>query len=233
MNKQFVLVIEDDVRVANLISITLEVAKYKFLIAKNGEEGLLSAVTRNPDLILLDLGLPDIDGIDIIKQIRSWSSTPIIVISARGEDRDKIAALDAGADDYLTKPFSTEELWARMRVTFRRSINSSKLRDEATPLLVNGPLLIDRASNIAKIGDQELKLTHSEYKLICILAANIGKVLTHSAIATELWGSSLESDVASLRVHLTTLRRKIKLLSPDIDFIQTHVGIGYRMIRVE
>ena len=234
MNKKpTILVVEDDGAVRNLISTTLQTHDYKYILATNGETAILEASSHNPDIILLDLGLPDIDGIDIIKKVRSWSNMPIIVISARSEDTDKIEALDAGADDYLTKPFSVEELLARVRVTLRRLSYIENQGNSSSSLFVNGDLKIDYSAGCAYIDDQELHLTPIEYKLLCLLAKNMGKVLTHTYITREIWGSAWDSDVASLRVFMATLRKKIEKTSDAPQYIQTHVGVGYRMLKVE
>lgn len=233
MNKPMILIVEDDSCVKNLISTTLETAQsYRYLTAANGEEALLLAASQNPDVILLDLGLPDMDGVDIIKRVRTWTDTPIIVISARSEDRDKIDALDAGADDYLTKPFSVEELLARLRVALRRTSYAKKETDASGSVFTNGDLKIDYASGCAYFEGQELHLMPYEYKLLCLLAKNVGKVLTRTYILKEVWGTSLESDVASLRVYMAMLRKKIEKDPAEPKYIQTHVGIGYRMMRV-
>ncbi len=230
MNKMTVLVVEDDVSVKNLMSVTLKANAYKYMIAENGESAIMQASSHNPDVVLLDLGLPDMDGVEVIKKIRSWSYMPIIVISARSEDSDKIEALDAGADDYLTKPFSVEELLARLRVVERRLAVISS--DKPSAVFVNGVLKIDFAAGCAYLRDEELHLTPMEYKLLCLLAKNVGKVLTHTFITRNIWGETTERDIASLRVFMATLRKKI-----DIDdgqqYVQTHIGIGYRMIKVE
>ncbi|MDD3338670.1 MAG: response regulator transcription factor [Lachnospiraceae bacterium] len=232
MNKPLVLVVEDDVAVRNLISTTLETHDYRFHTAPTGQAAILEAVSYNPDVVLLDLGLPDIDGIDIIRRIRSWSQMPIIVISARSEDTDKIDALDAGADDYLTKPFSVEELLARLRVTFRRLNYSASATGSEKVVYTNGELKIDYAAGCVFMGDAELHLTPIEYKLLCLLAKNTGKVLTHTFITREIWGSAWENNVASLRVFMATLRKKIESNTTTQKYIQTHVGVGYRMLRV-
>lgn len=233
IKKSTILIVEDDGAVRNLISTTLQTHDYKYILATNGETAILEASSHNPDIILLDLGLPDIDGIDIIKKVRSWSNMPIIVISARSEDTDKIEALDAGADDYLTKPFSVEELLARVRVTLRRLSYIENQGNSSSSLFVNGDLKIDYSAGCAYINDQELHLTPIEYKLLCLLAKNMGKVLTHTYITREIWGSAWDSDVASLRVFMATLRKKIEKTSDAPQYIQTHVGVGYRMLKVE
>ncbi len=231
MNNPNILVIEDDVPVRNLIVTTLKTHDYRFLTAKNGAEAILQASSYNPDVIFLDLGLPDMDGVDVIRQIRDWSNIPIIVISARSDETDKIEALDAGADDYLTKPFSVEELLARLRVTIRRLSYMENSNEHS--VYINGKLEIDYSAGIASLDGEELKLTSMEYRLLCLMARNTGKVLTHTFITQKIWGHSWENEIASLRVFMTTLRKKIE---PDPDspkYIQTHVGIGYRMLKVD
>lgn len=232
MNKQLILVVEDDAAVRNLITTTLETQKYRYLTAGSGEAAILEAVSHNPDIVLLDLGLPDMDGVEIIRKIRSWSSMPIVVISARSEDTDKIDALDAGADDYLTKPFSVEELLARIRVTQRRLIAMQGVTPTQQTTFENGALKIDYAAGCAYLSGEELHLTPIEYKLLCLLAKNVGKVLTHTYITQEVWGSSWENDVASLRVFMATLRKKIEIPSDSQQYIQTHIGVGYRMLKL-
>ena len=233
MNKAMtVLVVEDDMPIRNLISTTLKTHDYKFLTAKDGNDAIMQASSHNPDVVLLDLGLPDIDGIEVIKKIRSWSNMPIIVISARSEDSDKIEALDCGADDYLTKPFSVEELLARLRVTQRR-LNYQSQVAASESMFINGKLKIDYAAGCAYLDDEEMHLTPTEYKLLCVLSQNVGKVLTHKFIAEKIWGSSWETDIGSLRVFMTTLRKKIEKLPDSQQYIQTHIGVGYRMMKVE
>ena len=232
MNKPLVLVVEDDAAICNLIATTLGMHNYKYRTAADGESAIMEAISHNPEVMLLDLGLPDMDGVEVIRKVRTWSTMPIIVISARSEETDKIEALDAGADDYLTKPFSVEELLARLRVTFRRLSYSAAGGEGDASVFVNGELRIDYASCCVFLSDTELHLTPIEYKLLCLLAKNVGKVLTHSYITREVWGSSWDNDVASLRVFMATLRKKIEKDPSDPQYIQTHVGIGYRMLRV-
>ena len=229
MNKPLILVVEDDGTVRNLIATTLKSNDYRFLTAADGETAIAAASTRQPDIVLLDLGLPDMDGVEIIRRIRSWSQMPIIVISARSEDGDKIAALDAGADDYLTKPFSVAELLARLRVTQRRLAAQENRTGEST--FRNGSLLIDYGAGCAYLEGTPVKLTPTEYKLLCLLAKDVGKVLTHTYLTNKIWGSCWESDMASLRVHMATLRRKLEKDS-SVQYIQTHIGIGYRMLKL-
>lgn len=232
MNKFQILVVEDDAPIRNLIATTLKTHNYKYLLAQNGEEAIIQASTHDPDVVFLDLGLPDMDGVEIIRKIREWSNMPIIVISARSEDEDKIEALDAGADDYLTKPFSVEELLARLRVMQRRiALLQLDNNVNKSSIYMNGKLKIDYVAGCAYKDDEELKLTPIEYKLLCILAKNTGKVLTHKYITQKIWGSAWDSNVASLRVFMATLRKKLG--NDSNSYIQTHVGIGYRMLKVE
>lgn len=232
MSRFQILVVEDDAPVRNLITNTLKAHDYRFITAINGENAIMETASHNPDAILLDLGLPDIDGIEVISRIRSWSDVPIIVISARSKDWDKIEALDSGADDYLTKPFSVEELLARLRVTQRRS----ELMHGSTghqSFYENGPLKIDYASGCVYLGEDELRLTAIEYRLLCLMARNTGKVLTHKFILQNVWGSNLETDIGTLRVFMATLRKKLESAPGAPHYIQTHIGIGYRMIKME
>ena len=180
--------------------------------------------------MLLDLGIPGMDGVEVIRRIRTWSNMPIIVISARSEDSDKIEALDSGADDYLTKPFSVEELLARLRVTQRRLAMLGA--EHADTVFVNGSLRIDYAAGCAYLDGNELHLTPIEYKLLCLLAQNVGKVLTHTYITQKIWGNSWENDIASLRVFMATLRKKLESAPDSPQYIQTHIGVGYRMLKV-
>ena len=232
MNNLLILVVEDDAPVRNLIGTTLKTHGYDYMTATNGENAVMQASSHNPDIVLLDLGLPDIDGVDVIKKIRTWSEMPIIVISARTEDKDKIDALDAGADDYLTKPFSVEELLARIRVTERR-LSAIQSSNKSESVFVNGDLKIDYAAGCAYLSGEELHLTPIEYKLLCLLSRNVGKVLTHTFITQKIWGAAWESNIASLRVFMATLRKKIEPSADSPQYIQTHVGIGYRMVKAE
>ena len=231
VNAPLILVVEDDTAVRSLISTALEMRNYRFTAVSTGEAAVMEAASHNPDLVLLDLGLPDIDGVEVIGRLRSWASMPIIVISARSEDSDKIAALDAGADDYLTKPFSVDELLARVRASLRRGQMTPA--GEESSVFENGELRIDFAAGCAWLGDDELHLTPIEYKLLVLLARNVGKVLTHTFITKEIWGTSWDNDVASLRVFMATLRKKIEPDPAHPVYIQTHVGVGYRMQRIE
>ena len=232
MNKAQILVVEDDNAVAKLMAATMESQDYQYRIASTGASAIMEALSYKPEVMILDLGLPDTDGIEVIKKIRAWSNMPIIVVSARSEDFDKVSALDAGADDYLTKPFSVDELLARLRVALRRVRYDSDRLGEESSAYENGELRIDYSAGCVYLSDKEIHLTPIEYKLLCLLAKNTGKVLTHNYILKEVWGSPTASDVSSLRVYMATLRRKIEKSSNGVQYIQTHVGIGYRMLRI-
>ncbi len=231
MNTTTVLVVEDDNSIRNLIGTTLKAHNYKYLMAPDGKTAILEASTHNPDVIFLDLDLPDMDGVDIIKKVRSWSNVPVIVISARTDDEDKIRALDAGADDYLTKPFSIVELLARLRVV-ERHLSSQPQAAASKSVFVNGPLRIDYAAGCVTLNGEELHLTPIEFKLLTLLSKNVGRVLTHNYITQQIWGSNMDNDIASLRVFMATLRKKLEKKG-NVQFIQTHIGVGYRMLKVE
>lgn len=227
-----ILVIEDDKAIGNLIKMTLSTQGYEYDIAIDGKSALQKVLSMPPDVIILDLGLPDMDGIEVINKIRGWSQTPIIIVSARGEEHDKIHALDAGADDYVTKPFSVDELLARIRVALRR-VKKDSLLDMELPLFTNGNLKIDYLANTVFIRGEEVHLTPIEYKLLIVLAKHVGKVLTHNFLLKEVWQQVLPSDVPSLRVFMATLRKKIEENPANPKYIQTHVRVGYRMLRYE
>ena len=230
MDKWKVMVVEDDAPVRHLITASLSAEDYNVIVAHTAAEAVHLATTRNPYMILLDLGLPDGDGVEVIKQIRLWAETPIIVISARDEDADKIEALDAGADDYLTKPFSVAELLARLRATQRRLAYLAAGNTDA--VFRNGDLVIDYAAGRAYLAGQELKLTPIEYRLLCLLAQNVGKVLTHRYITQMIWGIGWENNIASLRVFMATLRKKLETSQDSPTYIQTQIGVGYRMLKL-
>ena len=232
-NKYKVLIIEDEQNINNLLDTLMQANGYQTIIATSCGSGLMMYASHRPDIVILDLGLPDMDGVEIIQKIRSWSNMPIIVISARTEDSDKIGALDAGADDYLTKPFSVDELLARLRVTQRRLSLMKTDAAQESPIFTNGALKIDYAAGCAYLDGAELHLTPIEYKLLCLLSKNVGKVLTHTYITQQIWGSSWENDIASLRVFMATLRKKLERGKDGQQYIQTHIGIGYRMLRIE
>ena len=231
MNKPQILVVEDDNAVGNLIATTLETQNYQYHRARTGAGAVIDALSYRPDVLLLDLGLPDMDGVEIIRKIREWSNMPIIVVSARSEDTDKVQALDAGADDYLTKPFSVDELLARLRVALRRVRYDGEKTSQEASVYENGDLRIDYAGGCAYRAGAEIHLTPIEYKLLCLLAKNTGKVLTHNYILGQIWGSPSASDTPSLRVFMATLRKKLEADPSHPQYIQTHIGVGYRMIR--
>ncbi|MEG0776144.1 MAG: response regulator [Raoultibacter sp.] len=228
-----ILVVEDDAAVRNLMATTLDLHDYQHKEVVSGAQALLELSSHQPDLVVLDLGLPDMDGVDIIRKLRGWSALPVIVLSARLSDADKVEALDAGADDYLVKPFSVEEMLARIRVALRRVQRDAVDGTGDEPVYRNGDLCIDYVASIVTLTGQEIHLTPIEYRLLCLLAKNTGKVLTHNYILKEVWGAALASDIPSLRVFMATLRKKIEADPAHSRYIQTRVGVGYRMTRVE
>jgi len=231
MNKPLILVVEDDKPIRSLISLTLESQQYRQIAVETGGAAVLASLSQKPDIMILDLGLPDLDGVEIIKKTRAWSQMPIIVVSSRSDDADKIDALDAGADDYLTKPFSVDELLARIRVALRRVQFMQEHGSSNESVFENGKLKIDFAAGCVFVGEEEIHLSPIEYKLLCFLAYNVGKVLTHNMLLKEIWQNTLPNDTPSLRVYMATLRKKVE--SPlGQKLIQTHVGIGYRMMRL-
>ncbi|MFT8392661.1 MAG: response regulator transcription factor [Liquorilactobacillus ghanensis] len=231
MKKNRVLIVEDDPEIARLIEITLRAEKYDYEHAVNGRETFSLLGIFKPELLLLDLMLPDIDGVDIIKKVRKTSRIPIIIVSAREEDSDKVGALDAGADDYLVKPFSVEELLARIRVALRRiSYEQENEQVPAQKYYYNGDLLIDYARQTVLIKNQAVHLTPTEYKVLCLLAQNASRVLTHHYLLKKAWGEEMFEDNSSLRVTIATLRKKIECTG-KFHYIKTHIGIGYQMLQ--
>lgn len=226
-----ILIVEDDRPVRSLISMALKSRGYQQEAVSNGQEAVLAMTGHPPDILILDLGLPDMDGNDIIKMVREWSQLPIIVVSARSDERDKIDALDYGADDYLTKPFSVEELLARIRVAVRRLQYIHENKESSSSVFTNGKLSIDYNAGLVMIDKEEIHLTPIEYKLLCVMAQNVGRVLTHNFILKEVWNNTLPNDTQSLRVYMASLRTKVEPLIGE-KVIQTHVGIGYRMIKL-
>ena len=224
--KENILIIEDEKNICSFIERILEPQGYRVASASTGKEGIQFLATGRFDLILLDLGLPDMDGLDLIEQVRSWSSTPIIVISARTLERSKVAALDLGADDYLTKPFGTAELVARIRTALRHSQNHSSRqvsRYEA------GDLVIDFERRLVKVKGQEVHLTQTEYKLVSLLAQNAGRVMTYESIISKIWGPFADNDNQILRVNMAHIRRKLEENPAEPKYIFTEIGVGYRM----
>lgn len=220
-----VLLIEDDPAMRRFLRAALGTHAYVLVEAGTMREGLAQAAGRNPDLILLDLGLPDGDGLDATRQVREWSTAPIIVLSARGQERDKVAALDAGADDYLTKPFSVGELLARMRVALRHRARGG----EVPPLFEAGALQVDLARRTVVVAGEEVHLTPTEYKLLAVLVKHAGKVLTHRQLLLEVWGSHNATQTQALRVYVTQLRHKIEQDPARPRLLITEPGVGYRL----
>lgn len=233
VQKLSVLVIEDEKSICDFIAKTLNASDYKAVTAGSGKEGLAILTSALLDLVLLDLGLPDMDGIDIIKQTREWSSLPIIVISARVQEREKVAALDAGADDYITKPFGTDELLARIRTAIR---HSNKIVDDKVnstrPYSARG-LVVDFGKRLVTVEGKEIHLTRVEYKIVSMLAQNSGKVITYSSLIEQVWGPYADDNNRILRVNMANIRRKIEKNPGEPEYIFTELGVGYRMIEDE
>jgi len=221
-----VLVVEDEPPMRKFLRAALTAQGYRVLEAESAKGAIIAATTHNPEVILLDLGLPDGDGLDLARQIREWSGVPIIVISARGREDDKVAALDLGADDYLTKPFGVSELLARIRVALRHAVQSAS--PEASVLDV-GPLHLDMARRAVLVAGEEVHLTPIEYRLLTLLARNAGKVLTHRQLLTEVWGPSYAGETHYLRVFMAQLRRKVEPDPARPRIFLTEPGVGYRM----
>lgn len=233
IQKLSVLVIEDEKSIGDFIGKTLTSHDYKVTTAINGKEGLAILTSSLPDIVLLDLGLPDMDGIDIIKQTREWSSLPIIVISARVQEKEKVAALDAGADDYITKPFGTEELLARIRTALRHSNKiSSSMGVTNKPYSAKG-LVIDFDKRIVSVDGNEVHLTRVEYKIVSMLAKHSGKVITYTSLIDQVWGPYADDNNRILRVNMANIRRKLEKNPGEPEYIFTELGIGYRMIEDE
>ena len=234
MNKPLILVVEDDAPVRNLITTTLKLHDYRFLTAANGETALIEASSHNPDIILLDLGLPDMDGMKILKEVRAWSNMPIIVVSARDHEKDKVEALDMGADDYITKPFGTSELLARIRAAIRHFRGTSKNQGEKQKVtFLNGKLVIDYDKHRVYVEGQDAGLTQNEFRLLSLLGKYAGKVLTYDYMMKEIWGPNMKGDNRILRVNMANIRRKIEKNPGQPQFIFTEVGVGYRIIETD
>lgn len=227
MSIKTVLVIEDDPAISNFMTAILTGNDYKVLTADTGKLGISMCATWSPDVVILDLGLPDIDGIEVLQTIRGWSEIPILIVSARGNEVEKVSALDEGADDYITKPFGTSELLARIRTALRHSTK----KDSENSQLINGELTIDFEKRKVEIAGEKIHLTPNEYKIIQLLAINIGKVLTHDFISKHVWGPYVSENQA-LRVNMSNIRRKIEVNPAEPHFILTEIGIGYRMVEL-
>ena len=232
MNKPLILVVEDDPSVRNLITTTLKTNDYRYVVAPNGSTAIMEVTSHNPEIILLDLGLPDMDGVQVIQTVRSWSNVPIIVISARSEDNDKIKALDAGADDYLTKPFSVEELLARLRVTQRRLALMTAEMVTASSVFVNGKLKVDYAGGCAYLGEDELHLTPIEYNILKLLLSHPGQVFSSAQIYEQVWNDPAYGSENTVAVHIRHLREKLEIDPANPRYIKVVWGLGYKMEKV-
>lgn len=232
-NAPHILVIDDEPQILRAMRTILTEKQFRVTTANRGEEGLTLAAANEPDLIILDLGLPDMGGVEVCQRLREWTQTPIIILSVRDSERDKVAALDMGADDYLTKPFGIEELLARVRVALRHSASRKGALGVPSKVIKAGRLTIDLAWHIVKRGDEEIKLTGTEYKLLAYLAANHGRVLTHQSILTHVWDPADADHTEYLRVYMRQLRKKLEVDPERPQYILTEPGIGYRFLADE
>jgi two-component system, OmpR family, KDP operon response regulator KdpE len=221
-------VIEDEVPIRRFLRPSLVSQGYRVLEASSGNDGLLQAAQRQPDLIILDLGLPDMDGLEVIRQLRGWTARPVIVLSARGAEPDKVAALDAGADDYVAKPFTVGELLARVRVALRHAAQADQETGEA--IFTVAHLRVDLARRQVWVGDAEVRLTPIEYRLLAVLVRHAGRVVTHRQLLREVWGPSQTEQTHYLRVYLANLRRKLEADPARPRFLRTEPGVGYRLL---
>ncbi len=230
MNKDpLLLIVEDEEAIRNFISAVLNSNQFNVIQTGKGRDAVSMAASHCPDLMLLDLGLPDLDGIEVIKSIREWSNIPIIVVSARGFEREKVEALDLGADDYITKPFGTSELLARIRAGIRHSQKIFAEQNAPKDRVAAGGLEIDYGKRLVLLDGKEVHLTPIEYKIICLLSRHIGKVLTHDFMTKEIWGP-YTNEVQTLRVNMANIRRKLEVNPAEPKYIITEVGVGYRMV---
>ena len=224
-DKSTALIIDDEVQIRRLLSIVLEAEGYRVLEAESGRQGLSDVALRRPDVVLLDLGLPDIDGMDLLKRLREWSRVPVLILSVRGGPEDKVAALDSGADDYVTKPFDSGELLARLRAVQLRAPLGSE-----DPYFQAEHLAIDFNARTVTVKSHEVKLTSTEYALLKVLAQHAGKVVTHKQLLREVWGPNAEEQSQYLRVYMNHLRKKIELPRAPNKLLKTEAGIGYRFV---
>lgn len=225
---QRILVIDDEAQIRRFLKIALESSGYQVLQAETGHQGLELASLQSPDLILLDLGLPDIGGIEVLKRLREWTRVPVLILSVQEQERDKVTALDSGADDYLSKPFGVQELLARIRVALRHSTERNSKTD-ASPLFQLGDLKVDLAAHQVWKNEQALKLTKTEFKLLALLIQHAGKVLTHRQILREIWGAEYSGETHYLQVYISQLRRKLEADPSQPQMILTESGVGYRL----
>ena len=221
-----VLLVEDEPAMQRLLEIILEGQGYRVIVANTGAQGLVHAATRNPDLVLLDLGLPDMEGEDVIRRLREWWTRPIVVISARGREEEKVRVLDAGADDYVTKPFDVREMAARLRVALRHG--RAQAGGAAEAVIAAGPVVLDSALRKVTVEEQEIRLTPTEYRLLSLLLRNADRVLTHGQILREVWGPAYANQVSYLRVYMAQLRQKIEKNPARPVYLLNEPGIGYR-----
>jgi two-component system KDP operon response regulator KdpE len=226
----FILIVDDEKSIRSFLRVSMETQGYKCMDTDHGASALMLAISNNPDVVILDLGLPDMDGVEVIKKIREVSQMPIIIISARGHDREKIEALDAGADDYLTKPFSVPELLARIRVILRHKDKNNMPCEMEESTYTIKDLVIDTNKHRIWLNNKEVRLTPNEYKVLVLLAQNRGKVLTHRYITESIWGGTITDDTKSLRVCMGNLRRKLCEDPSQPKYIITEIGVGYRFI---
>ena len=224
-----ILIVDDEKSIRSFLQVSLETQGYKCIDADSGSSALMLAVSHNPDILILDLGLPDMDGVDVIKKLRAMTQMPIIMVSARGHDREKVEALDAGADDYLTKPFSVPELLARIRVILRHKFLAGASDEQENAPFKIGDLIIDEDKHRVWLNDEEIRLTPNEYKVLALLAKYHGKVLTHRFIIENVWGGMISDDTQSLRVCMGNLRRKLREDPAQPRYIITEIGVGYRL----
>lgn len=229
-NKLKILLIEDELSIINFVTAVLCANSYEVISAKTGSEAMSMVSSHCPDLVILDLGLPDMDGTEIIKFVRSWSVLPIIVVSARTQERDKVEALDLGADDYITKPFGTSELLARIRTTLRHLNTSNTANSAEMHIFKVGDFMIDQDKRKVTMRGADIHLTQNEYKIVSLLGRHAGKVLTHDYIIKEIWGPGIKGDNQILRVNMANIRRKIERNPAFPQYILTEIGVGYRMI---
>lgn len=227
MFKEKIIIVEDDTQIRNFIAYTLEQEGFQTIEVSTGQDALRQVVDKNPDLMLLDLGLPDIDGIDVLHRLREWTEIPIIIVSARDQDKEKAGALDEGADDYLTKPFSATELMARIRVALRHYYRMNQ--EAKADCLKNGSLMMDLDKHLVYVNKEEIHFTALEYSLLELFMKNIGKVLTYHVIINKVWGTGYGNDTQALRALMAGLRRKIEKNPAKPEFIVTEIGVGYRM----